>query len=189
MVTTADPELAARVEVLRNHGASVSEEVRHHGPKPYLLPDFDVMGFNYRMTDLQAAVGLVQLGKLDAFVAERAQWAGWYRERLGNLPWLRLPNEPDGGTHAWQSFVAYVDPARAPCSRNRMMEILQEHGIATRPGTHAVHMLGLYRERYGVKPGDFPGARDCAENTLAIPLHNRMTAEDYAYVADAIRGL
>lgn len=189
MVTTDDAALAGRAEVLRNHGASVSEEVRHRGPKPYLLPDFDVLGFNYRMTDLQAAVGLVQLGKLDRFIDERARWAAWYRERLAGLDWLRLPDEPEGGRHAWQAFVTYVDPDRAPAPRNRIMEILQEQGIATRPGTHAVHMLGYYRNRFGLRPDDFPGARDCDRNSLAIPLHNRMSPEDYAYVADALHRL
>ena len=189
MVTTGDAALAGRAEVLRNHGASVSEEVRHRGPKPYLLPDFDVLGFNYRMTDLQAAVGLVQLGKLDRFIDERARWAGWYRERLAGLGWLRLPDEPAGGRHAWQAFVTYVDPDRAPAPRNRIMEILQEQGIATRPGTHAVHVLGYYRERFGLRPDDFPGARDCDRNSLAIPLHNRMSPDDFAYVADALHRL
>jgi dTDP-4-amino-4,6-dideoxygalactose transaminase len=69
------------------------------------------------------------------------------------------------------------------------MERLQAAGIATRPGTHAVHMLGLYRDRSGYAADDFPGARDCDRNTMAIPLHNRMTDEDYAYVVDALRAL
>jgi perosamine synthetase len=67
------------------------------------------------------------------------------------------------------------------------MEQLQRKGIATRPGTHAVHLLGYYRDRYGLKPDDCPGARDCDAHTMAIPLHNRMSADDYAYVVEAIR--
>ena len=69
------------------------------------------------------------------------------------------------------------------------MQRLQEQGIATRPGTHAVHMLGFYRQQYGFTPEDFPGARDCNDYTMAIPLHNRMTEDDYRYVVDAIRAL
>lgn len=71
--------------------------------------------------------------------------------------------------------------------RNELMEKLQAEGIATRPGTHAVHMLGYYRQRYSLRPEDFPAARDCNDHSMAIPLHNRMTEEDYRYVADAIR--
>jgi perosamine synthetase len=189
MVTTSDPEVASRIDVLRNHGASVSEEIRHRGPRPYLLPDFDVLGYNYRMTDLQASVGLAQLGKLDRFIEERRRWAAWYGEALADLPWLRTPAEPGNGAHAWQSYVCSVDQARAPMPRNALMERLQERGIATRPGTHAIHMLGVYRDRYGLRPDDLPAARDCDRDSLAIPLHNRMSAEDYAYVAEALHDL
>ena len=67
------------------------------------------------------------------------------------------------------------------------MEKLQDMGISTRPGTHAVHMLSVYKEKFGLKPNDFPGARDCDANTMAIPLHNKMVKEDYAYVVNALR--
>jgi len=187
MVTTNDAQLARRIDQMRNHGATVSEEQRHRGPRPYLLPEFDVLGYNYRMTDLQGAVGLVQLRKLDAFIDERARRADWYRDALGGIPWLRLPDEPRDMRHGWQAFVTYVDPQRAPVSRNDIMQRLEEQGIATRPGTHAVHMLAYYRQRFGLSAGDYPGARDCAEQTMAIPLHNRMSAEDYEYVAACLR--
>lgn len=189
MVTTNNDKLAERVKMLRNHGASVSEEERHRGPKPYLLPEFDLLGFNYRMTDLQGAVGLVQLGKLDRFIDERARMAMRYRKELADLQWLRLPEEPANGRHAWQAFVTYVDPTMAAKPRNDIMEYLQQRGIATRPGTHAVHMLGYYRKRYGLKPDDFPGARDCDRYSMAIPLHNRMAPEDFAYIVHALRTL
>jgi dTDP-4-amino-4,6-dideoxygalactose transaminase len=189
MVTTQDAALAARMDSLRNHGASVAEEQRHHGPRPYLLPDFNLLGFNYRMTDLQGAVGLAQLAKLDRFVAERAERAAGYAQALADVAWLRTPVVPEGQEHAWQAYVCWVDESRSPGTRNEIMEALQERGISTRPGTHAVHMLGYYRDRFGLCPDDFPGARDCDRLTMAIPLHNRMSAEDYAYVADALRSL
>lgn len=189
MVTTNDDALAERARVLRNHGASVSEEERHHGPRPYLLPDFDELGFNYRMTDLQGAIGLVQLAKLDRFIDERAAAAAYYRRELASVEWLRTPYEPNAGRHAWQAFVTYVDPARAPRPRNEIMELLQARGIATRPGTHAVHMLRYYRDRFGLSPDDYPASRDCDANSMAIPLHNRMAADDYAYVVAALRAL
>ena len=189
MLTTNDPELAARAEVMRNHGASISEEQRHQGPQPYLLPAFDELGFNYRMTDLQAAVANVQLGKLDGFVAEREQGARRYRQALGDIDWLRQPESPNDGQHAWQAYVTVIDPARAPKPRNEIMAELHERGVATRPGTHAVHMLGYYRQRFGFDLDDFPGARDCERNTMAIPLHNRMSDADFDHVVDAIRSV
>lgn len=189
MVTTNRADLADMMGQLRNHGATISEEQRHHGPRPYILPDFNLLGFNYRMTDLQGAVGLVQLAKLESFIAERAKWAAWYSEQLADADWLHLPSEPVGGRHAWQAYVTYVDPDKAPMSRNEIMEALQEKGVSTRPGTHAVHMLNLYKDKYGFSPDDFPGARDCDRHTMAIPLHNRMSAEDYKYVVDAIKSM
>ncbi|MBL8439886.1 MAG: DegT/DnrJ/EryC1/StrS family aminotransferase [Betaproteobacteria bacterium] len=187
MVTTNDAGLADSANMLRNHGASISEEQRHKGPRPYLLPEFNLLGYNYRMTDLQGAVGLIQLGKLDRFIAERAQWADFYSRELDSIDWLRAPVVPQDGQHAWQAYVLYVDPAKAPTSRNDIMERLQTLGISTRPGTHAVHMLRYYAQRYQLHPDDFPAARDCNDNTMAIPLHNRMTDADYAYVVDALR--
>jgi len=189
MLTTNDDALAESANMLRNHGASVSEEVRHHGPKPYLLPDFDVLGFNYRMTDLQGALGLVQLGKLDGFVAERDRWARWYMEHLSDIPWLTMPVLPEGYDHAWQAFVTVVDEEKAPAPRNDMMERLQQAGIATRPGTHAVTELGYYKDSLGLQSGQFPVASRLERQSLALPLHNRMSEDDYAYVADILHGI
>lgn len=188
MVTTNDRALAETIDMLRNHGASISEEQRHSGPRPYLLPEFNLLGYNYRMTDLQGAVGLVQLAKLDAFISERRKWAAFYCQELADLEWLGLPADPSDGQPAWQSFVTYVHPDRSPKTRNAIMGDLQEAGIATRPGTHAVHMLKYYADRFHLVPGDFPGARNCDRNTMAIPLHNRMKADDYRYVTDTLKG-
>lgn len=189
MVTTTDPALAETMTMLRNHGAGVPEEVRCHGPRPYLLPDFNLLGFNYRMTDLQGAVGRVQLGRLDGFMAERREMAALYAAELAGLPWLRTPIEPEGGGHGWQAYVCLVDEARAPMARNAVMERLEAEGIATRPGTHALHTLGHLRERYGFRPGDFPGAALCERASLAIPLHNAMSADDQMRVVRVLKSL
>jgi len=189
MVTTRDPALADKSSMLRNHGASIAEEQRRAGPRPYLLPEFNLLGFNYRMTDLQGAIGLVQLGKLERLLAEREQWAEYYRRELASVPWLRTPVTPADYRHGLQAFVCWVDEARAPRSRNDIMAVLEARGVATRPGTHAVHTLGYYRERFGYEPDALPGARDCDRYTMTIPLHNQMSADDYAYVVEALRDL
>lgn len=189
MVTTNDAELAERMNQMRNHGASMSEEQRHHGPRPYLLPEFALLGYNYRMTDLQGAVGVVQLAKLDQFIDERAQWAAYYQEQLADIAWLRLPAAPEGSQHGWQSFATFVDPESAPMPRNDLMEHLQECGISTRPGTHAVHMLQYYAEQYDIKPDDYPGARECNDHSMSIPLHNRMDGDDYAYIVETLKDI
>ena len=187
MITTNDDALAEKLGILRNHGASISEEQRHHGPRPYILPDFDVCGYNYRMTDLQGAVGVVQLAKLDRFINERENWAQYYRNELSDIEWLSLPEFPADYKHGWQSFVTLVDESKAPFSRNKIMEKLQEMGISTRPGTHAVHMLNFYSQKYNIRPEDFPGARIANDHSMAIPLHNRMTKEDFEYVVQSLK--
>ena len=187
MLTTNDDALAELCSNLRNHGASISEEQRHHGPRPYILPDFNLLGYNYRMTDLQGAVGVVQIQRLDEFIDERAKWADYYRRELAGLDWLKLPEFSADYHHGWQSFVTLVDEKKSPFKRNDLMEYLQQKGISTRPGTHAVHMLNYYQRTMGTRPDDFPGARDADQLSMAIPLHNRMVPEDYAYVAAALK--
>jgi len=189
MITTNDDHLADVMSMLRNHGASISEEQRHHGTRPYILPNFNMLGYNYRMTDLQGAVGVVQIKKLDQFIDERAQWAAWYSEQLAEIPWLRTPQVGADYKHGWQSFVTFVDESKAPCSRNEIMEKLQEHGISTRPGTHAVHMLTYYADKYNIKPGDYSGAQAANDYSMSIPLHNRMLDQDYHYVVDFLKSL
>lgn len=184
MITTDDQGLADRAVILRNHGASISEEQRHAGPAPHLLPDFDDIGFNYRMTDLQAAVGLVQLQKLDRFVAERKRFAEIYTSELSSLGWLEAPRVPRGYGHAWQAYVCVVNE-QAPASREELMARLQARGVATRPGTHAVTELGAYQQWRG----RCPAAARLQEGTLALPLHNKMTDDDIQYVLDQLRQL
>ena len=187
MITTNDDRLAEIISTLRNHGASISEEQRHHGAKPYILPDFNMLGYNYRMTDLQAAVGIVQLKKLDLFIDERAQWAKYYDEQLKDIDWIRTPTVATEYKHGWQSYVVYIDETKSPISRNEMMEKLQQMGVSTRPGTHAPHMLGYYANKYNIKANDFSGAKDCNDFSMSIPLFNKMTKEDYEYVVYCLK--
>jgi perosamine synthetase len=189
MLTTNNDVLAEKLNMLRNHGASVSEEQRHKGPKPYILPEFDMVGYNYRMTDLQGALGVVQLKKLDQFIDERNEWAQFYHRELAKLDWLRIPLYSSNYKHGWQSYVLFVDEAKAPFKRNDLMEYLQQKGISTRPGTHAVHMLGFYKDKFKIKASDYPGAYAANEFSMSIPLHNRMVREDYEYIVDALTSI
>ena len=189
MITTNDDDLGEKLQVLRNHGASISEEQRHHGPKPYILPDFNVLGYNYRMTDLQGAIGEVQLTKLDSFIDERAKWADFYKKELAEISWLKLPDFKAEYHHGWQSFVTLVDESKSPCSRNEIMEQLQQKGISTRPGTHAVHMLNFYADKYAISPEDYPGAQMANDQSISIPLHNKMVKEDFQYIVYCLKNI
>jgi dTDP-4-amino-4,6-dideoxygalactose transaminase len=188
MVATGDAGLAEIVARLRSHGASISEEQRHAGDAPYLLPAFDDIGFNYRMSDLQAAIGLVQLRKLDAFIAERDALVDRYIDALADLPWLTLPERPEDGRHGWQSYVTFVEDG-APLDRDGLLAALHGLGIGARPGTHAVTELGVYRRRRDPGHDRCPVAAELARRTLALPLHNRMTTDDVDHVAGALRSL
>src|SRR5260370_40440385 len=121
MVTTKDSVLGGTGGQLRNHGASVSEEARHLGPRPYLLPDFDLAGYNYRMTDLQGAVGIAQMDRLDALIAERRARAAWYQSELRDVERLTLPYVPDECAPHWQALGALIGSA-APARRNPILE-------------------------------------------------------------------
>lgn len=189
MLTTNDDTLAEKLNCLRNHGASISEEQRHKGPRPYILPEFDMLGYNYRMTDLQGALGVVQIQKLDRFIDERSKWSTYYNDKLKSVEWLRVPDYSDNYKHGWQSYVLFIDETKSPMKRNDLMEYLQQHGVSTRPGTHAVHMLGFYANRFGIQPQDYPGAFAANEYSMSIPLHNKMVAEDYEYIVNLLKGL
>ncbi|QIG93400.1 DegT/DnrJ/EryC1/StrS family aminotransferase [Bradyrhizobium sp. 6(2017)] len=185
VVTTNDDRLAGLLDVYRNHGASISEEVRHRGPKPYELPEFEVFGFNYRMTDIQAAVASVQLQKLDRFIAEREVLADRLDQGLRRIDWIKPPTRPQGYVHAWQAYVAMVAD-NAPLSRNEILLRLQEKGIGSRPGTHSVVGLAAYRKRLGTDPADFPVATRAEAQTIALPLHNHMGPADVDRVVAAL---
>jgi perosamine synthetase len=187
--TTNSAEVAERINRLRNHGASLSEEQRHGSDMPYLMPDFDILGFNYRMTDLQGALGLVQMKKLDGLLEERRTWSGYYLEELADLAWLSLPAEPADFRHSWQAFVCTIREKEAGHSRDEILEYLHRNGVGSRVGTHAVHELGYYRKKYGISSRDCPVASRLHRTTLALPLHNAMAAEDYERVVILLREL
>ncbi len=189
VVTTDDDRLAARIDTYRNHGASISEEVRHRGPKPYELPEFKVFGFNYRLTDVQAAIATVQLEKLDRFIEERRILAELYDARLQQFDWITAPARPAGQAHALQAYVALVDETRAPASRNAVLAHLQASGIGGRPGTHSIVGLEAYRKRYRTDPVNFPVSTRIEATSIALPLHNHMNEADVDRVVAALGSL
>ncbi len=190
MLITADQAIADHVRSLRDHGASKSDLARHLGARSYVLPDFNHVGFNYRMTDFQGAVGVVQMGRLPALMELRTAGAKRYDAALARLGWLRPPVTPAEYVHGYQSYVCLFRPEspslenveRLHAQRNALMDALEKDGVATRPGTHAVHMLGFYREKYGIKPEDCPNALLADRLTLALPLYAQLTVEEQDYV-------
>lgn len=192
MALINDPDLAEHVRQLRSHAASVSE-VQRNAAKGYLLPEYNELGFNYRMTDIQGAIGCAQMKKLDFITARRKELAQRYDKLLPEaVPWVRTPFVPEGYTHIYQTYCTMVLPEAVGCKtvdeanafRNEWMDQLEQNGIATRQGTHALHTLGYYTRKYGYKHEDLPGAYACDRLSLAIPLYVEMTEEDQDYVIE-----
>ena len=195
MVLTANSELARRMRELRTHGSTVSADARHKG-KGFLLPEFNEAGYNYRMTDIQGAMGLAQIKKLDKIIDEKRKSAAVYQALIPDrLPEWIPPMEPDGYFHTYQSYVCMLDMEKLRLNsihdggeyRNILLQKLEDTGIATRQGTHAVHTLGYYRKRFGYVPEDYINAYACDRLSITLPLYVGITPEDQEYIVDTIR--
>lgn len=195
MILTDDVALAKRMRELRTHGSTVSADARDkaHG---FLLPEFPEAGYNYRMTDIQGAMGLAQIKKLDYIIEEKRKSAVCYNELLAKvLPELITPTEPEGYFHTYQSYVCMLNEDYLRLSsiedggnyRNVLLQRLEERGIATRQGTHAVHLLGYYKNKFGYLPEDYENAYACDRLSITLPLYVGMTIEDQEYIVNAIR--
>ncbi|MDP8247257.1 MAG: DegT/DnrJ/EryC1/StrS family aminotransferase [Candidatus Tritonobacter lacicola] len=192
MITTNKEEVAAACRSLRDHGASKSDLERHEKGGS-LLPDYNIIGFNFRMTDIQGAIGVTQMARFSDILRRRREGARNYNEILRHVSWLRTPPVPDGYMHSYQSYVCLIRKdafggslEKANLFRNRLMAELEECGIATRQGTHAVHTLGYYRDRYSIGENDCPRSLEADRLSMTIPLFAQMTDEDRPYVAEKI---
>jgi dTDP-4-amino-4,6-dideoxygalactose transaminase len=181
MVLTRDATLARRLRRLREHGMAVSAHERH-ASRTVVVEAYEELGFNYRMTDLQAAVGLVQLAKLDAMVAERRMLAEHYREALADIPGLSLPADPPYGTTNYQSYVVRLDDD-LPVHRDAVMQALLDQGIATRRGIMAAHLEPACRDLPGA---ELPVTERLTRRSLILPLFHGMQAEQVERVAEAL---
>lgn len=197
MITTSRDELAGTVRSMRDHGASLSDHERHTQAAGFLLADYDLLGYNFRMTDMQGAIGGVQMDRADWVLAERRRCAEAYDRLLGDLDWLSLPVTPPGSVHGYQSYVCLFQPEepnlesaeRLHARRNRLMAALEVEGIATRPGTHAAFMQGYYATKYSIAPSDKPGAFLADRLSLSLPMYAGMTEDELSYVASSLRSL
>lgn len=181
MVTTTRADWAERVRRLREHAMSVSAAERH---ATVLAPpeSYDEVGFNYRMTDLQAAVGIVQLGRLPEMVARRRELAAAYADAVADLPGLRLVEDPAWGTTNFQSCWLEVLPDH-PVGRDELMAHLAATGISARRGIMAAHRQPAHAHR---DHGPLPVTERLTDNTLILPLFHQMTESEHARVCDAL---
>ncbi|VXB06033.1 DegT/DnrJ/EryC1/StrS aminotransferase family protein [Citricoccus sp. K5] len=184
MLTTDNPEWAARARRLREHSMDVSAAERHTSVLP-VQEGYPEVGFNFRMTDLQAAMGLVQLGKLPEMVRRRRALAEDYRAVLSTLAGLRYVTDPEYGTSNFQSFWIEVLPD-FPLNREELLEWLAADGISARRGIMAAHRQGAYAGHSGlVSP--LPMTERLADNTLILPVFHSMTDDEHRRVTSSLR--
>jgi perosamine synthetase len=174
MVTTDDEDFAGRLRLLRNHGSRVT----------YL---HEVVGYNFRMTEMQAAVGIEQLKKLPAILAHKRSNAAYLSERLSLLPGILVPVVAPGRTHTFMLYTIMVNEPDAPISRDRLGARLEARGIQTRVAYPPVHLQPIFRERGG-REGQCPQAERAAGQLLTLPFHGKLTQSDLDYLIESIAG-
>jgi perosamine synthetase len=173
MVVTDDPGLAEVMRSMRNQGRDADGTWLRHVR----------LGFNYRLDELSAALGVAQMERITELRAGRARVVRAYTRALGDKDWITLPGVGDREVVDWFVYVVHLHPE---IDRDLMIERLAEHGVASRPYFSPIHLQPFYREAFGFKPGDFPVTERVAASTLALPFSSRLPDEDVQYVADAL---
>lgn len=212
MIITNNEDLYRLVLSLRNHGASISDYQRHNSQYSFLLPEYDVKGYNYRITDIQAALGISQLKKADYILQKRRTIASKYEKFFKENyykgksldKFFRLPHINQNYIHGYQSFVTLFtlddslfddklkDEQRGDIidrwnyKRNELMFELEKVGISTRQGTQAVHILGYYRRKYNLKPYDFINSYAADKLSISWPIYPEMDDQDLLFIFDQI---
>ena len=181
MLTTADAKLDRKFRLLRQHAMSVPDTVRHGSPQ-VIFEDYLMVGFNYRMTDVQAAVGRKQLERLPELVARRRTLASRYTELLGNIDGLRLPFEPDWARSNWQSYCVRL-PDRL--EQRAVMQKLLDQGIATRRGIMCSHREAPYSNIEQLN--DLRQSERAQDHSILLPIYAQMSENDQDRVAHALR--
>ena len=194
MITTQDERLDSLCRSLRDHGASRSDLARHEASAAFLLAEYDHLGYNFRLTDIQGAMGCAQMKRADFILAERTKRAQRYDEMLANLSWLKTPLTPEGFVHGYQAYVCLFRPEepdlrnvdRLNHQRNELMTTLEAQGVSTRQGTHAAALTGYYATKYDLRPERFPQSYLAERLSLTLPLYAQMTEDEQNFVCDSL---
>jgi dTDP-4-amino-4,6-dideoxygalactose transaminase len=173
MITTEDDALASRIAVLRTHG----------GVRGELYLSFDEAGFNYRLSDVNAAIGVAQMSRLEDLVRRRREHAGRLAALLRDCPGIKLPSEPKGTEHTYQSFVVQLD---ASLDRDGVIRQMRDRGVETTLGTYSLHCQPYFQRTLGVREGQFKNGFRAFHQSLTLPLYPQLTNEDLARTAEAL---
>jgi perosamine synthetase len=185
MLATIDGSVAERARRLRSHAASVSAVSRHEA-KGLVAEQYEELGFNYRMSDVQAAIGIEQLQKLDRLLARRRAIAEKYNDALGSLAELQIPARPAYAGHSYQSYGIRLT-AECRCRRDDLLRELVELGISCRRGISPIHLEPLYAQDH--RPISLPVTEAVAAQSLFLPMFASLSDADQNRIVDAVVGI
>ena len=180
MITTQNKEYYNQLKLLRQHGMSVDDRARHNAKK-IIFEDYIRIGYNFRMTDIQAALGIKQLERLDWIVKERRKIAHRYNDEFKDINCIRLPVEKDGFFSNYQSYSVYLKN-NTPISRNELMQKLLDRGISTRRGVMTAHREIAYKDY--CRGLSLPVSEDVSDRSIILPLFVPMKEEEVSFVID-----
>lgn len=183
MITTDDEQLAEQARVLRSTGASISDLARHQA-RGVLVQQYEDTGYNYRLTDLQAALGLVQMKKIEQMLAQRKAQAERYDQALAEMEYVLPPYVPAHMTHSYSSYQITLAPG-CPIGRNELLETMAASGISCRIGIQPLHFEPFYREK--CQGLHLPVTEDAAANTMFLPIFPGMTFAEQERVINVLR--
>jgi perosamine synthetase len=183
MITTNDPVYAEQLRLLRQHGMNVSDTARHNASR-VLIEEYPILGYNYRLTDLQAAIGIEQMKRLDDLVSRRVALATRYNRLLSDYHQLQTPYLPSYADPNFQSYaIALNDDCNS--SRDRLWQILLDAGVAAKRGVMAIHRERSYTETYGDQ--SLPLTEKASDSSLLLPIYPQMTEAEQDFVVAAVR--
>ena len=177
MIVTDDEEWANLFRSLRNQGRDVFDAWLNHTR----------LGYNYRLDEMSAALGLVQIQRIEELLAKREQVAGWYDERLAGIELIERPYVAP--TTTCMSWFVYVVRIKPPADRNKVMHRLAEAGVPSRPYFTPIHLQPFYREKFGYQRGDLPITEYLGDVSLALPFSGVMTEEQVDYVCQQLQAI
>lgn len=185
MLTTDDDDLAAQARVLSLHGMSRDAWKRYHSGGSWYY-EIIAQGYKYNMTDIQAALGLAQLSRLEEMGRRRLSIVQRFNSAFGEFEELILPPDSDQHQHAWHLYLLRIRPERLTIDRDRFITELQEKGVS--PSVHFIplHLMPLYRQLFGYKPGDYPQTEVTSQTEITLPLYPDLTGEEVDYIIDSV---
>ena len=185
-ITTNNKSLYEKLLMLRTHGITKDPKKMSKNPGPW-YHEMQLLGYNYRLSDIHAALGISQMKKINYFIKRRRQIVKQYNKAFKNISWLEIPYEESGLKSVFHLYVIKIDFKKIGLTRKKIMQILQRNNIFTQVHYIPVHTQPYYKKNFGYKNGDYPKAEKYYEQTLSLPLYPDLTVEDVNYVINQIK--